>query len=152
MPTSRTAVLEPDVTKRTRVANGCGARVHRIRWRTTLAGIVLTVLAVVGAGAVWRSDSTHAVAPPPSPPRVTVSQPLQQTAQSTIRFLGQFSAVDTVELRAQVGGTLTDIDFKDGQIVHKGDLLFVIDPRPFQIRLDQAIAQLNTAEGKETLS
>jgi len=77
---------------------------------------------------------------------------LQRTAQSTIRFLGQFSAVDTVELRAQVGGTLTDIDFKDGQIVHKGDLLFVIDPRPFQIRLDQAIAQLNTAEGKETLS
>jgi RND family efflux transporter MFP subunit len=117
-----------------------------------LAGIVLTVLAVVGAGAVWRSDSAHAVAPPPSPPRVTVSQPLQRTAQSTIRFLGQFSAVDTVELRAQVGGTLTDIDFKDGQIVHTGDLLFVIDPRPFQIRLDQAVAQLNTAQGKETLS
>jgi RND family efflux transporter MFP subunit len=83
---------------------------------------------------------------------VTVSQPLQRTVQSTTRFLGQFSAVDTVELRAQVGGTLTDIVFKDGQVVHRGDLLFVIDPRPFQIRLDQAVAQLNTAEAKETLS
>ena len=153
MPTSLTAVLEPDVTKRTPVAKGDGTRVHKIRWRMTLAGIVLTVLAVVGAGAAWRSDSTHAaVLPPPPPPLVTFSQPLQRTAQSTTRFLGQFSAVDTVELRAQVGGTLTDIDFKDGQIVHKGDLLFVIDPRPFQIRLAQAVAQLNTAGGKETLS
>jgi len=152
MPMSQTAVLEPDVTERAPVAMRDGTRVHRIRWRTTLAGIVLTVLAVVGAGAAWRRDSIHAVAPPASPLRVTVSQPLQRTAQSTIRFLGQFSAVDTVELRAQVGGTLTDIDFKDGQIVHKGDVLFVIDPRPFQIRLDQAVAQLNTAESKETLS
>jgi RND family efflux transporter MFP subunit len=118
----------------------------------TLAGIVLTILAAVGAGAAWRTDGTHVAAPPPSLPFVTVSQPLQRTEQSTIRFFGQFSAVDTVELRAQVGGTLTDIDFKDGQVVHKGDLLFVIDPRPFQIRLDQAVAQLNTAEGKETLS
>ncbi len=89
---------------------------------------------------------------PPPPPLVTVSPPLQRTVQTTARFLGQFSAVDTVELRAQVGGTLTDIDFKDGQIVHKGDPLFVIDPRPFQIRLDQAIAQLDTAEAKQTLS
>jgi RND family efflux transporter MFP subunit len=83
---------------------------------------------------------------------VTVSRPLQQTVQTTARFLGQFSAVDSVELRAQVGGTLTAIDFRDGQIVHKGDLLFVIDPRPFQIKLDQAVAQLNSAEAKETLS
>ena len=46
-----------------------------------------------------------------------------------------------VDLRAQVGGTLTKIAFQDGQIVHQGDLLFVIDPRPFQIQLDQASAQ-----------
>jgi multidrug efflux system membrane fusion protein len=60
--------------------------------------------------------------------------------------------VDSVELRAQVGGTLTAIEFQDGQIVHKGDPLFVIDPRPFQIRLDQAVAQFQTAQAKETLS
>ena len=63
-------------------------------------------------------------------------------------FLGQFSAVDCVELRAQVGGTLTEIKFQDGQIVHKGDPLFVIDPRPFQIKLDQAVAQFQTAQAK----
>jgi len=152
MPTSQTAILEPDVAKRTPVAQGDGSRVHKIRWRMALAGIALTVLAVVGAGAGWWSDSTHASAPPPSPPLVTVSMPLQRAAQTTSRFLGQLSAVDSVELRAQVGGNLTNIDFRDGQIVHKGDLLFVIDPRPFQIRLDQAVAQLSTAEAKTTLS
>jgi RND family efflux transporter MFP subunit len=72
--------------------------------------------------------------------------------QAASRFLGQFSAVDRVELRAQVGGTLSAIEFQDGQIVHRGDPLFVIDPRPFQVRLDQAVAQFQTAQAKEALS
>ncbi len=124
------------------------------RRRIALLGSVGAIaLGIIAGVLVWSENSAPAAqAVPPPPPLVTVSQPLQRTAQSTTRFLGQFSAVDTVELRAQVGGTLTDIDFKDGQIVHKGDLLFVIDPRPFQIRLDQAVAQLNTAEAKESLS
>jgi multidrug efflux system membrane fusion protein len=60
--------------------------------------------------------------------------------------------VETVALRAQVGGILTEIAFQDGQIVHKGDLLFVIDPRPFQIKRDQAEAQLQTAQARAALS
>jgi RND family efflux transporter MFP subunit len=60
-------------------------------------------------------------------------------------FLGQFSAVSQVELRAQVGGTLTGIFFKDGDIVRKGDLLFTIDPQPYEITLAEATAQLNVA-------
>jgi RND family efflux transporter MFP subunit len=83
---------------------------------------------------------------------VTVATPLQQTIAATTGFLGQFSAVDSVELRAQVGGTLAAIGFRDGQVVHKGDPLFVIDPRPFQIRLDQAVAQLQTAEARKSLA
>src|SRR5258705_11529020 len=62
------------------------------------------------------------------------------------------SAIDRVELRAQVGGTLTEIHFQDGQIVHKGDLLFVIDPRPYEIRLAQAKAQLQTATARVALA
>ena len=112
---------------------------------------VVAIIAAVGGEQIWRAGQQPA-APPPPPPQVTVSRPLQQTVQTTSRFLGQFSAVDSVELRAQVGGTLSTIDFQDGQIVHKGDPLFVIDPRPFQIRLDQAVAQLQTAEAKEALS
>jgi membrane fusion protein, multidrug efflux system len=67
-------------------------------------------------------------------------------------FLGQFSAVDQVELRAQVGGTLTGIHFKDGDIVHRGDLLFTIDSRPYEIRLAQAKAQLETATARRVLA
>ena len=118
-----------------------------------LVSVGAIALATIGGVLVWNGHSAPAAqAMPPLLPQVTVSLPLERTVQTTARFLGQFSAVDTVELRAQVGGTLTDIGFKDGQIVHKGDLLFVIDPRPFQIKLEQAVAQLNTAEAKETLS
>jgi membrane fusion protein, multidrug efflux system len=112
---------------------------------------VLAALVALGAERAWLSDVTPAAALPP-PPRVTVSSPLQDTVASTTVLLGQFSAVDTVELRAQVGGILTAIAFQDGQIVHKGDPLFAIDPRPFQIRLDQAVAQLQTAQAKESLA
>jgi RND family efflux transporter MFP subunit len=73
---------------------------------------------------------------------------LQRAVDTRLGFLGQFSAVDRIEVRAQVGGTLTEIHFKDGQIVHKGDLLFVIDPRPYEIKLAQANAQLQTAKAR----
>jgi multidrug efflux system membrane fusion protein len=117
-----------------------------------MAVVLVAALAAMGAGErAWRSNATQA-APLPPPPRVTVSSPLRDTVASTTVLLGQFSAVDTVELRAQVGGILTAITFQDGQIVHEGDRLFEIDPRPFQIRRDQAIAQLQTAQAKEALT
>jgi len=109
------------------------------------------VAAVVAGGRAWQAEE-HAAAAPPAPPQVTVSLPLQQTVQATGRFLGQFSAVDSVELRAQVGGVLTSIGFQDGQIVHQGDPLFTIDPRPFQVRLDEATAQLETAQARKALA
>ena len=60
--------------------------------------------------------------------------------------------MDRVELRAQVGGVLTEIHFQDGQIVNKGDLLFVIDPTPYQIALAQAQSQLAAAQAKYILA
>jgi RND family efflux transporter MFP subunit len=79
-------------------------------------------------------------------PTVVVSPPLSRELDSGQGFLGQFSAIEQVELRAQVGGTLVSIHFKDGDIVHKGDLLFVIDEEPYQIRVAQATAQFESAE------
>jgi membrane fusion protein, multidrug efflux system len=87
-----------------------------------------------------------------APPTVVVSNPLRHDESDRLSFLGQFSAVDRVELRAQVGGILSEIHFQDGQIVHKGDLLFVIDPTPYQIDLAQAKAQLTAAQAKYTLA
>jgi RND family efflux transporter MFP subunit len=87
-----------------------------------------------------------------APASVTVSLPLQKRMASWTTFTGQFSAVDRVEIRAQVGGYLTEIDFKDGQAVKKGDLLFVIDPRPYEIALADTHAQLETAQASLSLS
>jgi len=146
------AVAEQDVTERTTTTDASRPHAPRSRrWKAVLlAGGVAALTAVVAERAWHGTDRPPA--PPPAPPQVTVSLPIQRTIQATGRFLGQFSAVDTVQLRAQVGGTLTSIAFKDGQIVHAGDPLFVIDPRPFQIRLDEAVAQFQTAQAREVLS
>jgi membrane fusion protein, multidrug efflux system len=141
-----------DVAERARLADDRRPPMRpRRRWRALAVFAVLAIIAAVGGEQVWRARQPAPAAPPPLP-QVTVSRPLRQTVQATGRFLGQFSAVDRVELRAQVGGILTTIQFRDGQIVHKDDPLFVIDPRPFQIRLDQAVAQFQTAQAKEVLS
>jgi RND family efflux transporter MFP subunit len=87
-----------------------------------------------------------------TPPSVVVSYPLQHDEDTRIAFLGQFSAVNRVELRAQVGGILSEIHFTDGQIVHQGDLLFVIDPTPYEITLAQAKATLASAQAKYLLA
>jgi multidrug efflux system membrane fusion protein len=104
-------------------------------------------------GASWLMFSYHASdaadrPAPPAPPQVVVSNPISRKLDPRLGFLGQFSAVERVELRTQVGGTLTEIHFKDGDIVHRGDLLFVIDPRPYEYRLAQATAQLESATAR----
>ncbi|WP_336601349.1 efflux RND transporter periplasmic adaptor subunit [Paraburkholderia bengalensis] len=77
---------------------------------------------------------------------------MQRDIESRLGFLGQFSAVNRVELRAQVGGTLTQIHFKDGDVVHKGDPLFEIDSEPYQIKLSEATAQLESAKARLALA
>jgi membrane fusion protein, multidrug efflux system len=118
-------------------------------WAAGVAALALAGAALLGLS--YRgSESTAQAAVPPA--QVTVSAPLQRDIDTQVGFLGQFSAVDRVELRAQVGGTLTEIRFKDGDIVHKSDLLFVIDPVPYEIRLAQATAQLESAAARLELA
>ncbi len=81
---------------------------------------------------------------PPAPP-VTVSAPLQREVTEWLEYTGQFAPMELVEIRARVSGYLTELRFKDGQLVNKGDLLLTIDPRPFEIELQQAEAQRDTA-------
>ena len=115
----------------------------------TAASVVAAVVLILGAsyfGVSHYYKGGGQVAPPQAaPPPITVSKPLQRDIDTRLGFLGQFSAINRVELRAQVGGILTEIHFEDGQIVHKGDLLFTIDPRPYEIKLAQATAALQTA-------
>ena len=116
---------------------------------------LFAALAVVaGIGAASRGLHREAVASPIATtlPSVAVSEPLQRPLETRLGFLGQFAAVDRVELRAQVGGTLTGISFKDGDVVREGAVLFTIDPTPYEIKLSQVSAQLESAVAKQELA
>ena len=109
-------------------------------------------MAAMSLGACMACPSARAQGAGAPAPTVTVAAPLARTLAVPTEFLGQFSAVDTVALRAQVGGTLTAIHFSDGQLVHKGDLLFEIDDRPYRIRVAQAVATLRGAQARVSLA
>ena len=97
------------------------------------------LLALAGCG---QSDKQASAPPPPS---VTVTKPIARTVVDQDEYVGRFVAINSVEVRSRVSGYLSEIHFTDGQMVKKGDLLFVIDHRPFQIVLDQMRANLAQA-------
>lgn len=111
--------------------------------------LVLALAAAIVGPKLFHESAVSAAAPPPT---VIVSEPLQRSVNGRLQFLGQFSPVDQVELRAQVGGILTYIGFKDGAVVPKGALLFVIDPTPYQIKFDESTAQVAKARARLELA
>jgi RND family efflux transporter MFP subunit len=119
-------------------------------WAGSLIALGLVAGGVVAGPRLLAPSADQAAVV--TPPVVAVSVPLQRDVGTRLQFLGQFSAVNQVELRAQVGGTLTEIGFKDGNVVHKGDLLFEIDPTPYQIKLSEATAQLESARARLDLA
>jgi RND family efflux transporter MFP subunit len=115
--------------------------------------IVAALALVVLAFAAWHLlAGDGGAAAGPGAPEVGVAKPLRLNLDTRMSFLGQLSAVDSLDVRAQVGGTLTGIHFKDGDVIHKGDLLFSIDPRPYEIALSRAQSELETATAKRTLA
>ena len=86
--------------------------------------------------------------PPPPPPTVTVASPLVQRLTEWDEFTGRFEATEAVEVRARVSGYLEAVNFSDGAMVNEGDVLFVIDPRPYQTAVDQAKADVASAQAR----
>jgi RND family efflux transporter MFP subunit len=82
------------------------------------------------------------------PPGVTVSQPVSREIVDNDDYDGRIAATETVDVRARVSGYITKIDFQDGQIVKKDDLLFEIDPRPYKAALEAAEAEVRLADAK----
>jgi RND family efflux transporter MFP subunit len=80
--------------------------------------------------------------PPMGPPQVTVAKPLVRQITDWDEYTGRLAAVESVEIRARVSGYLQSVHFDDGTLVKRGDLLFVIDPRPYEAALDEAQADL----------
>src|SRR5213593_3979143 len=78
--------------------------------------------------------------------QVVVATPVKKSIVEWDEYVGRFDAVDFVEVRARVSGYLQSIHFEEGQIVNEGDLLFIIDPRPFAAELNRAKAQVVEAK------
>ncbi|MDQ3731128.1 MAG: biotin/lipoyl-binding protein, partial [Pseudomonadota bacterium] len=109
----------------------------------TLAPLVI----VVACG-----GKTEPAAQPLPPPEVTVARPLVKEVTDWDEYTGRLAAVDAVEVRARVSGYLTSVHFRDGAIVEKGDLLFVIDRRPYRAALTRAVADANQAQAQLQLA
>jgi RND family efflux transporter MFP subunit len=86
------------------------------------------------------------------PPKVTVANPIKRMLTDYDEYVGRFTAVNSVEVRARVSGYLDGVHFKDGQTVKQGDLLFTIDKRPFENALAQARANLTLAKSNLTFT
>jgi RND family efflux transporter MFP subunit len=108
------------------------------------------LLALAGLG-IFGCGQKSATQPPP-PPTVTVAKPVKKEIVEWLYFTAQTQAVNTVSITPRVTGYIDNITFKEGDIVHFGDLLFVIDPRPYQATLDQAKAQLQQAQAQQKLN
>jgi RND family efflux transporter MFP subunit len=100
---------------------------------------LLSAVALAGCGQSQQQSAA------PASPTVTVATPVQRTVVDQDEYVGRFVAVDSVEIRARLSGYLSAIHFTDGQMVKKGDPLFTVDRRPFQIVLDQMRANLAQA-------
>ncbi len=117
--------------------------------RLAFTAFAVGTIAVLGIG--WSSRSRQTAAPPaPTLPTIMVSYPAEREVTDYADFTGRAAAVDAVEIRARVSGYLNEIKFKEGTLVKKGDILFVIDPRPFVAELARAKAQVQQAKASET--
>ena len=115
--------------------------------------IILAAAVAVGSWAVLGAHGdSHAQAAPPPPPAVTVAQTLVREVSDTNEFTGRLQAVDTVQLRPRVGGYIDTVHFSEGALVRKGQLLFQIDPRPYQAEVDRLQANLEQAHAEQALA
>ena len=111
--------------------------------------LTLSVLAVISAtlSACARNEASTAAAAPP-PPQVTVAQVISKPVTEFDEFTGRFEAIDRVEIRPRVSGYISSVNFTEGSEVKKGDVLFVIDQRPYVAELKHAQAQLAQAKSQ----
>ncbi|MEI6000722.1 efflux RND transporter periplasmic adaptor subunit [Paraburkholderia bengalensis] len=111
------------------------------------------IAAAIPLAAVLVLSACHSDDKPPPPPlSVVVSQPAVQNVRGVDVYAGRFEAIDTVEVRPRVSGYLEKVAFRDGASVNKGDVLFLIDPRPYQASVVAAQGALERACSQLALS
>ena len=120
------------------------------RKRAVYAALPIAGVLLLAAYSLTGHDAAQADTQPL--PTVTVAQPLQENVVLWDDYVGRFEASQAVEIRPRVSGALDSLHFKDGDIVHKGQLLFTIDPRPFTAALAEARARVASASTALTLA
>lgn len=115
----------------------------------TLAGLLLLVSPILAAGGCQNQPSQVA---PSQNPAVPVSKPVQREVTNYVDFTGRTDAVQAVDIRARVTGYLVKTPAKEGAEVKQGDLLYEIDPRPYQAQYDQALGQVNLYQAQLKLA
>src|SRR4029077_20321511 len=119
----------------------------RVSFLTDVRWIGVTI------AAIWLCGCGRQIQlPPPPPVKVTVAKPVEQEVVDYAEFTGNTAAVNTVSIRARVSGYLEKIEFKEGAHVKANDVLFEIDPRPYQAALDQAQANFEQSQAQLILA
>ncbi|WP_374480803.1 efflux RND transporter periplasmic adaptor subunit [Zoogloea sp.] len=119
------------------------------RRRLVIAAALAGLTLAGGGAAVYAAhDEVPTPAAAPQAAQVDTAQVVDKAIIDWQDFSGRLEAVDRVEIRPQVSGILTQVHFRDGSLVRKGDVLFTIDPRPFAAEVERAEAQLAAAESR----
>jgi len=118
--------------------------------RNRLAAAVVAALAIGGGAAALRVDAGAPDSVPQAPAAVPVdvAKALGRSVTPWRDYSGRLEAVERVQIRPLVSGTLTEVHFQDGSLVQKGDTLFTIDPRPYKAAVQQAQARLEAARAR----
>jgi multidrug efflux pump subunit AcrA (membrane-fusion protein) len=103
---------------------------------------------LVGVALITLGASASPQRPQQGPAVVTVSYPIEREVIDWDEYTGRLEAVETVNLRARVSGFLLSADFQEGAMVEAGQVLFKLDPSPFQAEVDRAEAQVKQAEAQ----
>jgi RND family efflux transporter MFP subunit len=115
--------------------------------------LMLTTLVsagLLGGWGLFHANSSQAQAPAGPAPEVTVAQALTRQVSDSAEFTGRLEAVNTVQVQPRVGGFIDAVRFQEGALVHKGDVLFQLDPRTYQAEVDRLSA--NQAQAKAELA
>src|SRR3977135_1377222 len=115
--------------------------------RAALSAIAMVVIATI----ITACSNSEAEAPSPPPPEVDAAQVVTKSVRQWDEFTGRMAAIGAVDIRPRVSGYIDRIAFREGDMVNAGDLLFVVDPRPYRAAYDSAVAQLTLATAWEEL-
>src|SRR5437773_6264481 len=122
-----------------------------MRHSLSISLVLLGIVSAAALGGCARNEAAEQKAMPPLP-QVTVAAAISRKVTEFDEFTGRFEAVERVEVRPRVSGYISSVNFTDGSEIKKGDVLFVIDPRPDVAERDKARAQLAQARSQLILA